>query len=655
MRALALTNEKARRSAAFRSSSDGQVLVLFALAIVMLLAAAGLAFDIGRFYSERRFLQNAADAAALAAANSLIRGSSTATADADARAILSRNFIGDPNAVTPSLPPTTPQYETGHAGDPEYLTNGILIVSGDVRVAIQNSIPYTLARAAGFGSNTIGARAHVTIEGHLLPIAVRNFVNSPGPNSGATYPCSDDRTQFMDFFATELTACLGSDTNATLRTSPSAGNAFDSSDPGSDPTNHGPVVEILGQGAQPSNGADFRGFVILDIRNYQSTTSQLYYNGASVNDNDQLLKNLEAAWIEADGYPGPKFPPITTPPDPNDQVGILNGNATGAAIDALKKRYKPGDVILVAVYSGATQAIPDFAMTAPATINLATTGTTALAGSMKVTRNQAFSGTVTLSTLADTLDAQNPLQNGTVTSSPPITYTPNPVTPALGGGTTVDLTNITTTGATAGIYTVWIKGEAGSPYLTVKYVPATLNVGGVTRDFSLTSNAASVATANIGDTAIFNLTLQNAPNKNTNFGGPVTLSVDTPVPTGTGAISFGSTSVTPSKSGASTTLSINTGTLPQGDYRFVVRATGTNADSPGRKVTHLLPLTVQVTPASKSGSDEYIDLSGFAVMRIAQMDSNSNYVTAYAITPVVTDPNDSRLRSAQLAKLVPWN
>ncbi|HEY8633269.1 MAG TPA: pilus assembly protein TadG-related protein, partial [Candidatus Limnocylindrales bacterium] len=52
----------------------GQVLVIFALSITVLFAAAGLAFDVGRFYAERRFLQNAADAAALAAANSLIQG-----------------------------------------------------------------------------------------------------------------------------------------------------------------------------------------------------------------------------------------------------------------------------------------------------------------------------------------------------------------------------------------------------------------------------------------------------------------------------------------------------------------------------------------------------------------------------------------------------
>jgi uncharacterized membrane protein len=101
-----------------RTADKGQVLVVFALAIVLLLAAAGVAFDIGRFYSERRFLQNAADSAALAAANALIRGESVANADLEAREVLTRNFLAAPNGVAPTLPPTTPVYETGHAGDP---------------------------------------------------------------------------------------------------------------------------------------------------------------------------------------------------------------------------------------------------------------------------------------------------------------------------------------------------------------------------------------------------------------------------------------------------------------------------------------------------------------------------------------------------------
>ena len=46
----------------------GQILVLFAGAIVVLLIVAALAFDVGMILVERRDQQNAADAAALAGA-----------------------------------------------------------------------------------------------------------------------------------------------------------------------------------------------------------------------------------------------------------------------------------------------------------------------------------------------------------------------------------------------------------------------------------------------------------------------------------------------------------------------------------------------------------------------------------------------------------
>jgi hypothetical protein len=98
-------------------------------------------------------------------------------------------------------------------------------------------------------------------------------------------------------------------------------------------------------------------------------------------------------------------------------------------------------------------------------------------------------------------------------------------------------------------------------------------------------------------------------------------------------------------------LTINTGTLSSGSHKFTVRATGMNGDSTSRKVTHLMTLTVRVTPSS-GGSQEYVDLTGFAVMRIASMDANT--INAYAITPVITNPDDYRLRRGQVAKLVPW-
>src|SRR4029079_7008303 len=183
--------------------------------------------------AERRFLQNAADAAALAAGNSLIQGRTTTEADTIARAVLASNFSHAPNGVTPSLPPSTPQYESGHAGDPLYLTNGILITSTDVRVAVQNSINYSFGRAVGLSSSTIRGQARVKTIANALPIAVRRYVNAPGPaTTNTTSPCAKTETEFMDFFATANTACLGTETHSSLRVEANVGRAFHRADSG---------------------------------------------------------------------------------------------------------------------------------------------------------------------------------------------------------------------------------------------------------------------------------------------------------------------------------------------------------------------------------------------------------------------------------------
>jgi Putative Flp pilus-assembly TadE/G-like len=634
-----------------RDTSTGQVLVLFALGITVLFAAAGLAFDVGRFYSERRFLQNAADAAALSAANALIRGETITQADARAREVLTENFTHSPSGVAPALPPTTPVYAAGHAGDPEWLINGILISGGDVRVAVQNPVGYTFGRIIGLDQNTIGGQAHTLGRGNMLPVAVRRYVNLPGPTTGATSPCPGNESEFMDFFATADTSCLGSETSSSLRVEPSAGSAFDSTNPGSNPANHGPVVAILGQGAQPSNGADFRGFIALDIRNFQATGTQLYYNNVTSSTQPNVLKAFEANWVTVGGYPGPQFPAAITPPDPNDQVATMSGNDTGIVIDAINERFVPGDEVLIAVYPGNVMAIPDFTIAPPSTIALPNTGTTASAGSMKVSCNQQFLGSqVSLTTLADTLDANNPITAGTMTGATPITYTPNPVTPGIGSGTTVNLTNVVTSGATTGIYTIWAQGQAGAPYLTTKLEPIPIKIGSVTRDFTITADASIKDATNVGDTVSFTLNLKRIGGA---YGANVNLSLDGPLPTGIGTVSFSPAAVTPlNNNGTNSTLTINTGTMAPGRHRLVVRATGLNGDPTPRPVTHLLQIWVDVATGS-SGNSEYVDIVGFAVMRIATMDSNT--ITAYAITPVIADPNDSRLLRGQTARLVPWN
>ncbi|MDQ3870095.1 MAG: hypothetical protein M3301_00575, partial [Chloroflexota bacterium] len=277
------------------------------------------------------------------------------------------------------------------------------------------------------------------------------------------------------------------------------------------------------------------------------------------------------------------------------------------------------------------------------------------AGSLKVSRNQAFSGTVTLSTLADTNDRNNPMVvvPPTLVGVEPITYIPNPVSPLLGTGATVEMRNVTTSNAASGIYALWVRGQAGSPYLTTKLEPFSVRIGTVIRDFTFTADASSKDASTVGSSVSFNLTLTNSPAKTIDFGGPVTLTVDAPLPAGSGAATFSSPAVVPSRNGTSTTLTINTGVLPPGSHRYIVRATGRNADLPfGVPVTKLLPLTVNVAPSDSSGSDQYVDIVGFAVMRIASIDANT--VNAYAVTPVVADPNDPILRRGRMARLVPW-
>jgi hypothetical protein len=647
---------------ASRAGGRGQVLVIFALSITVLLAAAGLAFDIGRFYSERRFLQNAADAAALAAANALIRGETVTQADIRARESLTLNFAHSPSGVTPSLPPPTGSevYATDHSGQPEYLINGILIdppsARGEVRVAVQNTVGYTFGRVVGLDQNRIGGQARVKTIGNMMPIAVRRYVNLPGPMAGTPpVTCTPDETKFMDFFATADTSCLGSETFTSTRTDPRPGDPFNAANPGDDPDNHGPIVAILGQGAQPSNGADFRGFIALDIRYFRAAGTQLYYNEVDASTSQNTLKAMEANWIATGGYPGPMFPPATTPPDYNDQVATMNGNDTGIVINEMMNRFRVGKEIMVAIYPGNVMAIPDFSITPPATIDLDPNDILADGGSLKASANQQFvssGSSVTLTTLADAGDPQNPLVTGKMlgNSSTAITYSPNPVMPSQGSGQTVNLTNITTVGAPAGVYTLWVQGDAAAPYLSTKLEPFAINVGDVDRDFTITGDASVKVAAVVGDQVTFDLKLkQSGPA----FGANVSLSLDGPLPAGTGATSFSPSAVNPTNgSGTDSRLSINTGTMAPGRHRIVVRATGMNNDSTSHKVTHLLQLWVDVATGG-SGNAEYVDIVGFAVMRIASMDANT--VNAYAITPVIADPNDSRLRRGQVARLVPWN
>lgn len=92
--ALSSAIERRRHASAPR----GQILVMFALFLTVLLGMLGLALDVGFAYAERRTVQNAADAAALAGARMVAKWSTTnivsAQAEAEAMALNDGNRLG---------------------------------------------------------------------------------------------------------------------------------------------------------------------------------------------------------------------------------------------------------------------------------------------------------------------------------------------------------------------------------------------------------------------------------------------------------------------------------------------------------------------------------------------------------------------------------
>lgn len=73
----------------------GQILVLFALSLVAIIGMVGLVLDSGGTFAQKRIEQNAADVAALAAANDLIANQGSADWQGTARSIATQNGYTD--------------------------------------------------------------------------------------------------------------------------------------------------------------------------------------------------------------------------------------------------------------------------------------------------------------------------------------------------------------------------------------------------------------------------------------------------------------------------------------------------------------------------------------------------------------------------------
>ncbi|HUX71320.1 MAG TPA: pilus assembly protein TadG-related protein [Cellulomonadaceae bacterium] len=666
------------------AGSRGQTLVLFALAIAMLLGMASVAIDVGRLWTQQRFMQNAADAAALAAAKSVSinagnAGSTVATARQAAKDILAIDLAGSPvgvpifTAAEPAVFNGTAQGSSladgiaffGDTAETTLLDDTASITSiHAVRVALRTNVAFLLGQAVGVAGVTawVGSHVELTAAGSLMPVAVRRYIGGAGPNSPVPNPCPDTLTAsgiFFDFAATTATDCQG----AVDTTSPIG---YGGRTPAS-PSSPGPAIQLVGQGASASSGGvSFRGFINLDVRNFADTTSRVYYNGLTAGTPPNSAKNLEAGWVTS-GYPGPTFPGVTTPPDPNDQVGIMDGNSAGQIVKGITSRFRVGDVFLAALYDGSVKTIPAFYLAQQTAIPALTAGAPPLAtaGAITITPSKSFTDSVALS----------------VANKPPwltIGFPPGDVTPNYPQGSTVSLTNVSAAAGTpATIDTVWLKGSdtllPNNQFAPDFYLPMDVQVGSGTKDFSWSPTAPALAPTTWGNPVTFTLTLTAQGSADFTGGNAVTVSLDgtgtmfpafpagsywfngqqgttsatvlmaTPVTTGNGK------NATTTYQGT-TTLTVNTTLLgAQGTYPIPLLMTGTNSGS-NQVVNHADIL--KVLASDTSSSSNYIDIIGFAAYQITALDANT--VWGEAVSPVAASPDDPQLAIALRPRLQPW-
>jgi Putative Flp pilus-assembly TadE/G-like len=124
-------------------SEKGQAIVVMAFALVGLLAFMALAVDVGFLRYEKRLLQTAADAAAIAGAAELSYGDVTSAADSDSAA---NGFTNGSNGVTVAV--NNPPLSGPHVSDSNY-----------VEAIVSRTAPTFFAKAFGVSSTQITARA----------------------------------------------------------------------------------------------------------------------------------------------------------------------------------------------------------------------------------------------------------------------------------------------------------------------------------------------------------------------------------------------------------------------------------------------------------------------------------------------------------------
>ena len=370
-----------------RAAPRGQMLVIFAVLLVVLLGFAGVAIDVGRVTAERRHVQAAVDAGALAACRALIAGETDTAAATAAQQVTLTNLQNSPAGATATIasPPSYEDLDGSGAIDADELVSGIVDRRDDGP---------RRRRLDGRHDARPGRRHHDARHRSAARAATSRVARQSRSSPVATPTRQEPGSGFVDHLATAASSGSGVvDTVEPARVRrPHAGQRG-----GPRPAVHDLRSEQ--QGPQRLELPRLHRARRPKLREHRPAAS--YYNGVTPGMNPNTLKDVEGAYLVT-GYPGPAFPPVSTPPNGTTQVAVLSGNDTSFVPSQFNDTFRVGDRLMLAVYDSTVMEIPDFAISPPVEIALPATTVTPYDGpTTTISRNDDFHSTVTLSLRGD--------------------------------------------------------------------------------------------------------------------------------------------------------------------------------------------------------------------------------------------------------------
>ena len=649
----------------------------------VLMGGGAMALDIGRFYAERRFIQSAVDAAALACAiNYSQTGDAAAAWTAGDNVLQLRNLNKNPLGIAVSYSTRGSETYDANVTADQNLNSGILPVTTSgrgCRVAITAAVPTFLIKAISPALNTISmtTRAFAKAKGGFLPSVVKRYLNSSDTDDN---PTDDGSNEFVDTTAQE-----GFDSACH------AGSNYAPSCVAATTTTPGREVVLFGASQKASNDASFRGYVALDVRNFSDASppgsSNLIhdsYNGVAPDASVNTLKSFEATWI-GEGYPGPDVCIVDSANfDKCAQIAVINGSSSGIFVDWYNQYFRVGDIAMFQLYDGTVKSVPDYTFTPPS-LTVPTSGTIAsknVAFTMSSQFAASFSnictdvvrddGTLTYGP-GDTT-GKNPFNTGAITTNDTSgsctgtavgNFSSNP-TPS--GVSTYNQTwqNMSVTGGQPGIYQAFIRGTASAPYASrIHSFPVKVIVDGQVPEYEIIASQSQQSTtmAGLPTTISWNIVVGTGTGaakwltSGASQDGPITVSWEscprsddaTPTVLSCYINTVGTTSTTIT-AGNTVAVTVQTsGVATQKSYTGWVRSVGN--DRTGHPVVKLWPVRLDVDQQT-GGTTSYVDVIGFAAYQITKIDSNDVY--GRAVTGAHLDPSDGALAVGKKIYLVPW-